>query len=415
MKAARGRSTLILALVLVIGACTGDSGSSTTAESLPEDTVVATTAATTTVPELASLEPNGSPVLSLGDRGEYVAALQWLLVCNGYEQLTEDGPVVVVDGAYGPITAAAVSYVQAQMHRIPTGAPDEAVVADLSRRCTADRIIEMPAGSDQIRVAGWVAPDDDEVLVVTGRSGWTLNAETLEGPVQFAVRDADGATIKEARESAPWSVELANDRVLRIRVVASESTPFLMRISMDPPPQVTIDFGSMVLGPTGLEVVEFGAEPTSVLDVLGSILGDPDTDTGWESSEECEGFNRHLTYIVQRAEDGTAHPAVLSIHLSDVGFPDPSFAEYAYESLDLESLDTGARSLATAEGLSLGSTATEVSAAYNRPTPFEEGPIEFTDGMRFAARTPGEEADGDTEAALVVSLIGAGRDGCPDE
>lgn len=407
---------LLVALLLATGACNDDSPLATTSSGTSPDS--ATTLATTTTTEgLIELTPGGPPIISVGDRGEYVAALQWLLVCNGYDQLVEDGPTLAVDGVYGPITAAAVSYVQAQMRLVPTGEPDEALFAELSRRCNADRDIELPEDATEVRVAGNVAPGDDEVFIIGGRPGWTLSAEILEGTVQFVVTDSDGNTLKEAREDTPWSVELTEDRDYRIRVISSAAASFAIRIGMMSPPQVIIDFGPLVLEPTGLGIVEFGAEPTSVLEVLGMLLGEPDSDTGWEGGTDCEGFNRHLTYVIQPAEEGTDHPAVLTIHLSDVGFTDPSFAEYSYSSLDVASIDIGARALATVDGLSLGSTATEVTAAYARPTAFEDGSVTFDDGMLFevAARGHGEEGeeDGDDEPVLVVSLIGAGQDGCP--
>jgi hypothetical protein len=343
-----------------------------------------------------------------------VAALQWLLVCNGYAQDPEAGPVVTVDGVFGPITAGAVSYVQAQMRRVPTGAADQELFEALSRRCTAERNLDLPEDAAEIRVAGNVTPGDDAVFVVDGRAGWTLTAEILEGQVQFAVRGTDGTTLKEARESTPWSTELAADQPYRVRVISSTTTSFAMRIAMAPPPEVTIDFGPLVLAPTGLGIIDFGAEPTSVLEVLGMLVGDPASDTGWEGGNGCEGFNRHLTYVIQPAdEEGSDHPAVLTIHLSDVGFTDPSFAEYSYRSYDVAEVDIGARALATATGLSLGNTATEVAAAYERPAAFEDGSATFDDGLHFEIdprEDPVEEDD--AEPVLLVSLIAAGQDGC---
>lgn len=414
---------MALALVVVAGACSSDAASTTT-------TTVATTTTTlmlptTTTSGLIELQANGEPFLRLGERGEYVAALQFLLLCSGYERMTEEGGAVSVDGVFGPITGGLVAYAQAEMRRVPTGEPDEATFAALARRCSAERTIELEPDEREIRVAGNAAPNDDDAFLLEGVAGQRLGIEITEGPVQVTVQGADGTTIKAAGDPMPWAQELPADGVYRIRVLADSAASYALRIELLGAAAVTVDFGPMVLVPDGLGILTFGDEPASVLETIGFILGPPDTDTGWQAGNAggriCEGFNRHVTWVVQPAEEGDSHPAVLVVDFSDVGFTDPSFAQYAYRSYDLDTLDVGARALATAQGVSLGSSIGEFEAAYGEPsyldtdlglTEIETG---FVAGITRAPEDAETSDDGEDQPVTErVWYLSAGADGCID-
>jgi hypothetical protein len=369
------------------------------------------------------LEPNDEPFITAGDRGEYVAALQFFLICNGYERMTEGGSAVTVDGVFGPITGGLVAYAQAEMRRVPTGEPDEATFAALARRCNAERTIEMTADVTEVRVAGNVEPNDDEAFLLEGIAGQHLGLEVLDGPVQVTVQGADGTTIKAAGDEVPWAAELPFDGVFRIRVIADQTASYALRIELLAPAAVTVDFGPMVLGPDGLGILTFGAEPASVLETLGFILGPPSSDTGWQAGSvggrTCEGFNRHISWVIQSSEDGEGHPASLMVDFSDVGFSDPSFAQYAYVSLDLENLDVGARALATPDGVSLGSSIGEFISAYGDPAYFDpdRGLVEIEPGFVGGIDRAPDDEEEDPEGAPVterVWYLGAGQDGCVD-
>ena len=47
--------------------------------------------------------------------------MQFYLVCTGHGQFTADGPLITVDGQFGPMTADAVAWYQAELRRMPTG------------------------------------------------------------------------------------------------------------------------------------------------------------------------------------------------------------------------------------------------------------------------------------------------------
>ncbi len=417
-----GIAPIAVVVAVAVGACGGDAVSSATTTTAGETTPTVVLTPTTTTSGLVQLEPNAEPFIRLGERGEYVAALQFLLICNGYERMGEEAPAVTVDGVFGPITGSLVAYAQAEMRRVPTGEPDEATFAALARRCGAERTIEFVEGESEVRVAGNVDPNDDDAFLLEGVAGQHLGLEVLDGPVQVTVQASEGTTIKAAGDEVPWSQELPADGVYRIRVISDETASYALRIELRAAAAVTVDFGPMVLAPDGLGILSFGAEPVSVLETIGFILGPPTTDTGWQAGvsgdRTCEGFNRHVTWVVQGAEEGDAHPAVLIVDFSDVGFSDPSFAQYGYRSFDLESLDVGSRGLATAEGVSLGSSIGEFSSAYGDPSYFDpdRGLVEITPGFVAGIdRAPeGEEDEPQGPFTERVWYLGAGADGCVD-
>ena len=96
---------LLTGLALFASACAGDAAPITTTTT---STVVVTT--TTQPGGRIILEVNGPSFIQEGDKGPYVAALQFYLVCTGHTQPSADGSQVTVDGSFGPITADAVAY-----------------------------------------------------------------------------------------------------------------------------------------------------------------------------------------------------------------------------------------------------------------------------------------------------------------
>jgi hypothetical protein len=179
---------------------------------------------------------------------------------------------------------------------------------------------------------------------------------------------------------------------------------------------VEIAFGLMELAPDGLGIADFGDEPTEVLDLLTAVLGEPTTDSGWEggSIQGCSGFNRHVRWVIDPAESGDEHRAVLLVHFSDVGFDDTSFAQYEYITLDPAHVDIGARELATAAGLSLGSSLTEFVGLYGEPLilNLDLGFADFSAGMTVGIDLATE--DDPVDFVERVWYLSGGQDGCAD-
>lgn len=395
-------------MALALASCTDAPVITTTTE----DTTTTTTT-TTTMPldERVALQPNAAPFLRQGDRGPYVAALQFYLLCVGIEEPEPGGSVVTVDGSFGPVTALAVAYYQAQLRRVPSGSPDEETFASLARDCDRERSLEFPVGEFSEEVAGHAAPGNDQVFFYEGGDGQVLRLTPVEGAVGIAVYAADGSPVAVAETGERFDAELPGAQLYSIRVSASAPTSFLLLAEVRSPTVITSDFGPMLLRSDGLGVADFGDDPSNTIAIITLLLQAPWEDTDWQTDAPgCTGANRHVTWLIQAASSGDRHPAVLIISLSDVG-GERAFAKYSYRSLDLAELDPIAQGLATRDGISIGSTLAEFIEAHGRPSFDDEGRAQFSEGMTVGVDLVDGAVSPDEELSRVWYLA-AGSDGC---
>jgi len=369
----------------------------------------------TTVGDRITLLPNDIAFIVQGQHGPYVEALQFYLLCTGHGEPAPGLGTVMVDGSFGPITADAVAYYQAELRRAPSGDPDEATFASLSRDCTEDRTLTFPAGEVTTQMAGNADAGDDEVFAFASGDGQVLTLSITDGTVTVEVLDPSGAAIDPTTSQDRLEYELPGAATYPIRVSASVPTSFLIDAQIRSPNVVASDFGPMVLESNGLGVAQFGDDPVNTVAVISLLLGTATVDTGWqEGTPGCTGKNRHLSWLIQGDPNGSDHPAVLIVDLTDTGGV-PYFSQYAYRSYDLPALDPIAQGLATKEGVSIGSSLQVFSDAYGNPVFIDavRGLADFNDGMLVGIDLVGG-ADSPDEATSRIWYIGAGSDGCED-
>ncbi|MEK7252918.1 MAG: peptidoglycan-binding domain-containing protein [Actinomycetota bacterium] len=394
-------------LAVVASACTAASLPTTTSTSSTTSIPVATT-----LGGRITLIPNSTAFISEGERGPYVEALQFYLVCTGHDEPTP-GAIVSVDGSYGPITADAVAYYQAELRRVPSGDPDEETFASLSRDCNQQRTLAFAEGVFTGEIGGNVTSGDDEVFQFAAAGGQVLALEAVEGLVAMTVFAADGSEVTPAINGTRLEVELDTPQAYTIRVTATVPTSYRIATSLRSPNVLVSDFGPMSLEEDGIGIATLGEDPVNTVAVIALLLGPPFEDSGWETDAACTGTNRHVSWLIQGDSSGTDHPAIFTADFTDTGGT-PYFSQYAYISNDLPALDPIARGLTTEDGLSIGSTYDEYVVVYDEPT-FEdtdrglvhEGDLLFGIVLVGGTETP----DG---AASRVWHIGAGADGCPD-
>jgi hypothetical protein len=406
----RTRRAIATAAVLgvIAGACT-TAAAPTTTTTLP--TVTTTTQPTGRI----TLTANGPVFIAEGTKDAdsnvgYVRALQFYLVCTGHEQPSADRGAVTIDGSFGPITADAVAYYQAELRRIPTGEPDEETFASLARDCSDDQTMSFPEGQITTNIAGNTAPGDEETFLFDGRDGQVLTLTPTDGVVDIEVIGLDGTIVESTTPGASFEAELPSAQQYRIIVSAAAQTSFNILASTRSPNIVASEFGPMRLTPTGLSIADIGDEVENTIAVIALVLGPATVDTGWQTDVPgCNGTHRHLQWVVQQADNRVDHPAVLEVDFSDLGGT-PFFSEYAYRSYDLSLLDPIAEGLTTEEGLSLGSTLEFFEETYGDADFFDEvrGLTEFNERMTagFDARESATERE--------VWFIGAGDDSCDD-
>lgn len=393
----------LAAAAVLLAACGGGAA--------PTTTIASTTLATTTTTTLGrvQLEPNGPPFLQQGDSGAYVEALQFYLICTGHDRIDEEAPVITVDGSYGPITRDAVAYYQAQLRRVPSGNPDEETFAQLARDCAEERPVVFPNHQGVVAVAGNVSPGDEEILNLEGVQGRVVTIVVSTGDIQAVLETTEGARVQQVSLGGGWSGKLATDTDYRLRVTGAQTVSYALDVQVARPRFIDIDFGRMRLAADGFGIVSLGDDAERVIERLQVILGEPALDSGWATGDAdgrtCLGSNRHLTWIVQPADEGDQHPAVLYVHFTEEDAAGRAFSEYAYVSLDPQAVDAGAMDLSTAGGVTIGRTIAEFVAVYGQPN-FVDG----TSGMASAGGMMiGIEPSGGEE---LVWFVGAGADGC---
>jgi hypothetical protein len=407
MSAGRHRSVptaLVLAAVaLLAAACNGGAATTTSTTA----TTVPTT--TTTTSGRIELQPNGEVFINEGDRSAYVEAMQFYLVCTGHGQLSPDGGAITIDGVFGPMTADAVAWYQAEMRQMPTGEPDEATFAQMARDCPEARVVTFPDQQGTVRVAGNTAPGDDELIDLEGVEGRVLTIVVVEGDVQVGLEREDGTRVEQVSLGGGWQGKLPTGSTYRLRITSAEAISYSLDLGVARPRYINIDFGRMKLAANGLAILTFGDDADRVISRLTEVLGEPATDTGWATGDTadrtCTGANRHLIWIVQAAESGDQHPAILYAHFSDIDSGAQAFAEYAYVSLDPQAVDAGVMDLMTDSGISIGRTVDDFVSVYGQPN-FTDGTSGLAEaaGMLFGIRTAGESD--------LVWFVGAGEDGC---
>jgi hypothetical protein len=234
---------------------------------VPPSTTTSSTSSTTTT---LALIANGPAIAQRGDRNETAEAVQFLIDCAGYAQLT-------VDGAFGPATEAAVEVVQEAFGREITGAPDEETFALLSRECSDDRRVSIDDDDDfeQI-VVGNAAGNDNEIFFIRAAEGDRLTVVTeSEGTVGISVRTAGGQAVGTAGPGA-WAAEIAEEGDFVVEFSADEPTTFVATFAVVPSEDLELDD------------IDSAPDGRLVVDDLDSTVTSACLDTSGEASYVAE-------------------------------------------------------------------------------------------------------------------------------
>jgi len=214
---------VMLVFALIASACGDDAGSAPTtaaATTVPVTTSSTTTTTTTTTTTV----PSGPAFVSKGDRGPYVVALQTLLNCAGYGDLT-------ADGVFGDLTAAAVEKAQAAAARQLTGEPDVETFALLARACDRDEEVDFADDPLSATVVGNVATGDVDRFSLQMQAGQVLTLDT-GASVHLRVEGAGGGSVSSEDGGLVFESPLTQGHT--IIVSATEPTTYLLEIGLSP-------------------------------------------------------------------------------------------------------------------------------------------------------------------------------------
>ncbi|MEK7252745.1 MAG: peptidoglycan-binding domain-containing protein, partial [Actinomycetota bacterium] len=279
------RLALILALTLVAGSCGLFGGDDTTTT-----TTAPTITTSTTVPETATTSSTttttlpSSPVLArAGDEGETVAAIQFLLVCSGYADIT-------IDGEFGAGTTTGVVAAQTALGFPTTGEPTEDLFAVLTQGCFEDRPIG--PGEEPITVVGY-ASTAPEAFSIPLLFGTNLTLAIEPAGVLVALKDGEGTALTPA-EDGSFPITETGDYTIEVST-GSGSTMFSLEVAVAGLAEV----GDWIITTDGIAYkdTEFplgtaaGPMITKIFEFLGhNVRGSFDEfDTGWDDPGQ-EGF-----------------------------------------------------------------------------------------------------------------------------
>jgi len=350
----------ITGLAMLAASCGGDGAPASTSTTQAAETTSSTGVTTTTTIVLTTTStsttlPGGPPLATQGDRNEIVEAFQFLLNCNGFGDLT-------VDGAFGPLTLAAVEAAQRSLGREVNGSPDEETLAELSRSCSERRRLE---GEESVTVVGNAAPDDPEVFSLALLADSVVSVALVQGTgLTVTVIGADGTEVALGEDST-WRIDTTQDYTIE---VGAPDGPTTFAITVDVATGVP-ETGDWILATDGLSYrgtkLTLGSDAQTVIDQVFEFLGHgvrgayDEFDTGWYAVTEpgdmglrgvfVEGFallffgpdpnnpDRPETWVRHRFVGPTVDGA---------GNPRPE--DYA----------------TTAEGITVGDTLADLKAAY---------------------------------------------------
>jgi peptidoglycan hydrolase-like protein with peptidoglycan-binding domain len=379
----RRPALLFTGLAVVLASCGGDGApASTTTTTVPAETTSSTGPATTTtsIPTTTSPSttlPGGAPLAVEGDHNEIVEAFQFLLNCNGFGDLT-------IDGAFGPLTLAAVETAQRSLGREANGAPDEETLAELSRSCSERRRLE---GEGAVTLVGNAAPDDPEAFSIALLADSTVAIAFIQGTgLTATVIGADGNEVAPQDQST-WRIDTTQDYSIE---VASPTGPVTFALTVEVVTGVP-ETGDWILAADGLSYrgtkLALGSDAQTVIDQVFEFLGHgvrgayDEFDTGWYTISDPGDMGLRGVFI-----EGFA----LLFFGPDPNNPDrpETFVRHRFVGPTVDAAGSARPDdyATTAEGITVGDTLADLKAAYGSRVASGSNNEEFYYRLRDSGR-----------------------------
>lgn len=369
---------VVLSTALVVAACGG--GDATTTSSSTTLAPVSTT--TTTLPPEADFI-----VASEGQDSPVVRAVQFLLVCNGYQQTVVDGrdETLVPDGQYGAITSTVVDRVQRDLGLPRDGSSINAMLYEqLDGNCDNTRSIYLSETRLSIGAGGYASANVPDSWTFFAQTGQRVTLTPLTPPLRMGLYAPDGTELMPVADTEGFTVDIQAAGTHTVRVNSDEPMTYELTVGLPP------HYSNLILQSTGLDLVDFGDSPTRVIGIVSAILGDPSNDTDWnEAGGGCVRW--------RRVEWGEGE---LWLYFTDAGrdaadkrtFNSDGVEHFALWQINLTAEGgTTLPPLATPSGLHVGDTAAEVADVYGDRVAIEDTSVSIVDGLIVGEL---DEADG---------------------
>jgi peptidoglycan hydrolase-like protein with peptidoglycan-binding domain len=394
----RTLSAAVLSIALLVAACGGETADTTSTTT----TLPLLTTTTTTLPPQAAFT-----VASQGDDSPIVRGVQFLLVCNGYENTVVDGrdETLVPDGQYGAITATVVDRIQRDLGLPRDGSSVDAYLYEqMAATCDNTRSIYLTEYQTSLDSGGYASADLPDTWTFWAQPGQRVTLTPKEPPLRMGLYGPDGSELVPVGDSEEVTVDILTAGTHTFRVNADEPMTYEVTVALPP------HYSKLLLQSTGLDLVDFGDDPATVIGRISAILGEPSADSEWnEAGNGCVRWRRvewgeselwlYFTDAAKDADDnrtfaseGVEHFALWQMNLApDGGMTLPP--------------------LATPSGLHVGDSAAEVEEVYGDRVEIDGVSVSIVDGILMGALT---EADGDLKWLRSGATI-CGDPDSPDE
>jgi hypothetical protein len=256
----------------------------------------------------------------------------------------------------------AVEAAQASLGREVTGAPDDGMMAELSRSCSERRRLE---GDGAVTIVGNSAPEDPEVFSIALLSGSTIQIAVTEGiGLEVTLTGVNGLEVEPSDESI-WDIEETQDYLIEV-TAPSDPVTFTLAVTVTAGSQ---EAGDWILATDGLSYrgtkLTLGDDAETVIDQVFDFLDHgvrgayDEFDTGWYTITDPQPLGLRGIYI-----EGFA----FLFYGPDPSDPDrpETFARWRFEGPTRDA-NGNARPedyATTAEGITVGDTLADLKAAY---------------------------------------------------
>jgi hypothetical protein len=239
-------------------------------------------------------------------------------------------------------------------------------------------------GSLVVAACGGGSDEADDTVPEVTLVTTTTSLPVFEPSDSVPATDVDTSVV----ETTPDSVPIVTEPVVSIETTIAPTTA---------PATTSAPQADFVLGTNGLGSVSFGADPDGVITFVTSFLGGATADTGWVDPftiGACGGTQlRQVSWNDLQLEFGD---------VSNVAEGRPHFYAYYYGKEGSPTATPGG--LATAEGITIGSTVAELLQAY--PGILLRSGDEFTNDSFFVNDNLTGRLSGLADPDLVEMVIG---------
>jgi len=282
---------------------------------------------------------------------------------------------LVPDGVYGSITTTIIDRVQRDLGLTRDGTSVDADLYEgLAATCDNTRSIYLGDTLLTQEAGGYASANLTDTWTFWAQPGQRVTLTPASPPLRIGLYGPNGTELipVAATEGISIDIQTAGNHTVKV----NSDDPMIYEVTVSLPPH----FSVLLLQSTGLDLVDFGDRPDSVIGVISPIIGELSADSGWNDAgggcvrwRRVEWGNEELwLYFTDSGRDandvrtfnadGVEHFAVWQMSLPPTGVPTLP-------------------PLATPSGLSVGDSAADLVEVYGDRVEINGTHISIVDGI----------------------------------